>query len=162
LEISGGSPTQSTGRLAYLTEETLSRFDAPIICSNFCKAITLRDAEALYAFAFLWQLLYDNGVFFGYEGKTSGIKNFLFESFVDSYLTVTPDKAIIEQFYSFMLPIQSKKQKVLKENQELIDLRDWLLPMLMNGQVTIAEAEEKMAKAADKKVAFGEQGVFSF
>ena len=24
------------------------------------------------------------------------------------------------------------------ENQELIKLRDWLLPMLMNGQVTVA------------------------
>lgn len=38
VEISGGSPVQSTGRLAYITEETLERFDAPIICSNFCKA----------------------------------------------------------------------------------------------------------------------------
>ncbi|WP_111612692.1 hypothetical protein [Algoriphagus yeomjeoni] len=29
-----------------------------------------------------------------------------------------------------------------KENQELASLRDWLLPMLMNGQVTVADAEE--------------------
>ncbi len=26
------------------------------------------------------------------------------------------------------------------ENRELIELRDWLLPMLMNGQVTVQSA----------------------
>nr|WP_320117684.1 restriction endonuclease subunit S [uncultured Marinifilum sp.] len=30
------------------------------------------------------------------------------------------------------------------ENQQLTSLRDWLLPMLMNGQVTVKEAEEKV------------------
>jgi type I restriction enzyme S subunit len=32
-----------------------------------------------------------------------------------------------------------------KQNQELASLRDWLLPMLMNGQVTVGDAEEKVA-----------------
>lgn len=32
-----------------------------------------------------------------------------------------------------------KRQDVLEqENQHLTQLRDWLLPMLMNGQVTVA------------------------
>jgi type I restriction enzyme S subunit len=31
-----------------------------------------------------------------------------------------------------------------KQNQQLASLRDWLLPMLMNGQVTVKEAEEKL------------------
>ena len=31
-----------------------------------------------------------------------------------------------------------------KQNQQLASLRDWLLPMLMNGQVTVKEAEEKV------------------
>lgn len=35
IEISGGSPTQSTGRLTSITEEVLERFENPIICSNF-------------------------------------------------------------------------------------------------------------------------------
>ena len=34
-----------------------------------------------------------------------------------------------------------------KQNQELAALRDWLLPMLMNGQVRVAEAEEKVGLA---------------
>lgn len=33
-----------------------------------------------------------------------------------------------------------------KENQELASLRDWLLPMLMNGQVKVGDVEEEMVK----------------
>ena len=36
-----------------------------------------------------------------------------------------------------MEQLESKKQKNLKENQKLTELRDWLLPMLMNGQVKV-------------------------
>lgn len=154
VEISGGSPTQSTGRLAYITEETLHRFDAPIICSNFCKAVTLKSKHYFYNFVYQWNNVYDAGVLFGYEGKTSGIKNLLFDSFVTTYQTAIPPKELAEKFYGFMKPIQIKKEKNLKENQELASLRDWLLPMLMNGQVTVAEVEEKLDMVAESDVEY--------
>ena len=143
VEISGGSPVQSTGRLAYITEETLHRFDAPIICSNFCKAVTLKSKYYFYNFVFQWNSIYNAGVLFGYEGKTSGIKNLLFESFVSTHYTTIPPIELAEKFYDFMKPIQIKKEKNLKENQELASLRDWLLPMLMNGQVSVGGVEIK-------------------
>ena len=37
----------------------------------------------------------------------------------------------------------TKIEKNLKENQELASLRDWLLPMLMNGQVSVGGVEIK-------------------
>ena len=137
VEISGGSPTQSTGRLAFITEETLARFDAPIICSNFCKAVTLKNKKQLYNFVYHWKSIYDAGVLFGYEGKTSGIKNLLFESFVSSHFTVVPEDSATIKFFDFITQSESKKQKNLLENQKLTELRDWLLPMLMNGQVKV-------------------------
>ncbi|CAM1365451.1 Type I restriction enzyme, S subunit [Tenacibaculum soleae] len=149
IEISGGSPTQSTGRMAFITQVTLERFENPLICSNFCKAVTLKDETYLYNFVYQWQRLYDAGVLFGWEGKTSGIKNLLFESFVTNYKTVFPKKDIVEKFYQKIKPIHAKKQKNLKENQKLADLRDWLLPMLMNGQVTVKEAKEHINQAAE-------------
>jgi type I restriction enzyme S subunit len=139
VEISGGSPTQSTGRLSYITDETLERFESPLICSNFCKAITLKDRKLLYNFVYQWSRLYDYGVLFGWEGKTSGIKNLLFEKFVSNYHVVIPPLEIAEKFYDILKPIQAKKQKQLKQNQELTALRDWLLPMLMNGQVEVVD-----------------------
>ncbi|MBK7909025.1 restriction endonuclease subunit S [Candidatus Pollutiaquabacter sp.] len=141
IEISGGSPTQSTGRLAYITDSTIKRFDTPLICSNFCKPISLKNPKLLYNFVYYWNSLYDNGIFFGYEGKTSGIKNLLFDSFVSSYYTVVPEQSIVNEFYDFMENIQNKKQTALAENQKLTELRDWLLPMLMNGQVKVNEIE---------------------
>lgn len=144
IEISGGSPTQSTGRLGYIINETLERFNEPIICSNFCKAITLKEESNQFNFIYEWKRLYDAGIFFSYEGKTSGIKNFLFESFVSKHKIVIPPEELTEKFYEKVLPIHSKIQKNLIQNQELSSLRDWLLPMLMNGQVTVAEAEERV------------------
>ena len=137
VEISGGSPTQSTGRIALLTESTFERFDSNIICSNFCKAISLKENEFSFNFLQEWQRLYDANVFFGYEGKTSGIKNFLFESFMESYFVIKPPKVLVERFYNQIKNIESKKQSNLKQNQQLSQLRDWLLPMLMNGQVKV-------------------------
>jgi type I restriction enzyme S subunit len=137
IEISGGSPTQSTGRLAFITDATIKRFEHPLICSNFCKPVSMRNKKLLYNFVYYWNSLYDNGIFFGYEGKTSGIKNLLLDSFISSYYTVVPDEKIVEQFYDIMDNIQEKKQTALAENQKLTELRDWLLPMLMNGQVKV-------------------------
>ncbi|HMT71227.1 MAG TPA: restriction endonuclease subunit S, partial [Saprospiraceae bacterium] len=64
VEISGGSPTQSTGRMAFITNATLKRFELPVICSNFCKPISLINKKLLYNFAYYWNSLYDNGIFF--------------------------------------------------------------------------------------------------
>jgi len=157
IEISGGSPTQSTGRLAYITDATIKRFENPLICSNFCRPVSIKNKKLLYNFVYYWNSLYENGVFFGYEGKTSGIKNLLLDSFVSSYYTVVPEESIVNEFYAFMENIQRKKQTALAENQQLSELRDWLLPMLMNGQVIVKEMEvENLSMAAEPQVAYGE------
>lgn len=154
VEISGGSPVQSTGRLAYVTEATAKRFEAPLICSNFCKAVSLKNKKQLYNFVYLWNRVYDNGILFGYEGKTSGIKNLLFDSFVSTYQTVVPKDDLTEKFYSFMEPIQNQKQRNLLENQKLTEQRDWLLPMLMNGQVTVEDAIEQLGMVAEERAEY--------
>ena len=137
IEISGGSPTQSTGRLLLITDEMLSRFDEPLICSNFCKAISLVNHQYAYNFKYMWDSIYDSGVLFGWEGKTSGIKNLLFESFVSKYIICMPAVELVNKFFSLAEDIHKKKQNNLKENEKIIQLRDFLLPMLMNGQVTV-------------------------
>lgn len=140
IEISGGSPTQSTGRIAAITPELQNRFQHPLICSNFCKAISMRDSNYFYNFFFQWKSFYESGLLFKWEGKTSGIKNLLFENFVDNYKTVKPPKEIARKFNKLILPLEEKRQTLLVEIKELKSLRDWLLPMLINGQVTVSEA----------------------
>ncbi|MDD2775131.1 MAG: restriction endonuclease subunit S [Gallionella sp.] len=137
IEISGGSPTQSTGRMAFILPETINRFANPLICSNFCKAMSLKDKTYFFNFVYEWQSAYDNKILFGWEGKTSGIKNLLFDAFVSKYIVCKPPLNLAQKFFEFVIPLQIKKQKLLRENDELEALRDWLLPMLMNGQVTV-------------------------
>ena len=48
-----------------------------------------------------------------------------------------PDSKLMEVFYEKVHPIHSQIQKNLEQNQKLAELRDWLLPMLMNGQVRV-------------------------
>ncbi|WP_404387653.1 restriction endonuclease subunit S [Ligilactobacillus animalis] len=139
VEISGGSPTQSTGRIAGISSYLFSRFNNGIVCSNFCKAITLKDKVNYYYFLQTWKTLFENDVMFNWEGKTSGIKNLMFDSFVKNTKIVIPNKEQLSAFFDLCDDIDNKIQNLLKQNQELLSLRDFILPLLMNGQVTIGE-----------------------
>ena len=135
IEISGGSPTQSTGRICYINTNVLKRFKNELITSNFCKAINLIDEDFLYWFYNLWCKLYDSGVFFKYEGKTTGIKNLLFEMLCRDYPIIIPDADVIKKYNNEIEKLFDAIQENLLENAELSSLRDFLLPLLMNGQV---------------------------
>ena len=48
-----------------------------------------------------------------------------------------PKNNLLKKFANFSIPIRKKLINNIEENQKLTKLRDWLLPMLMNGQVRI-------------------------
>ncbi|PST72536.1 hypothetical protein AEH57_07375 [Lactococcus garvieae] len=137
IEISGGSPTQSTGRIAYINTEVLEQFDNPVISSNFTRAISVTDPTLWGYFYFTWSSLYDSNVFFGYEGKTSGIKNLLFERFITENSLIIPDYNLLKVFENFTENILKKIQKNNQQSIKLSKIRNELLPMLMNNQVSI-------------------------
>ena len=57
--------------------------------------------------------------------------------FLKEKLVIVPDKKISLQFANKADVIYKKTRNNIFENQELTKLRDWLLPMLMNGQVKV-------------------------
>lgn len=71
--------------------------------------------------------------------KSSGS---IFDSIVSNDIELTnlaiPKGEVIEKFASVVEPAFEKIANNTKENQQLTQLRDWLLPLLMNGQVTVA------------------------
>ena len=74
VEKSGGSPTQSTGRVVYISKDLIENAGS-VVCSNFCTAIRVKpEWNPLYV-CYYWQNIYNRGIFFNFEGKTSGIKN---------------------------------------------------------------------------------------
>ncbi len=50
---------------------------------------------------------------------------------------VLPKMNVSDAFKNRIQPIFSKQDFIERENAQLAQLRDWLLPMLMNGQVTV-------------------------
>ena len=54
-----------------------------------------------------------------------------------SLQVVRPDKTVLNKFQTIMHPVFLKLNQIEFENIELVSLRDWLLPMLMNGQVKV-------------------------
>jgi type I restriction enzyme S subunit len=50
---------------------------------------------------------------------------------------ILPDKKIVDKYSKRVKPMLDKLDLIDKEIQKLAELRDWLLPMLMNGQVTV-------------------------
>ncbi len=52
---------------------------------------------------------------------------------------VIPDDRVLEAYHRIAQPIYAQISKNICENREIIELRDWLLPMVMNGQVTISD-----------------------
>ena len=53
-------------------------------------------------------------------------------------IVLMPNEQIISKFNSFISPIFEQINSKAKESQTLTELRDWLLPMLMNGQVRVS------------------------
>ena len=45
----------------------------------------------------------------------------------------------------------------LKQNQKLAELRDWLLRMLMNGQVTVGELKSELGLVAEERGTYKSQ-----
>ena len=50
---------------------------------------------------------------------------------------ILPDKTVINEFTKTVTNIFLRQEKLELENNQLIKLRDWLLPMLMNGQIKV-------------------------
>ena len=137
VEISGGSPTQSTGRCTAITQSLLERYDSSMVCTNFCKAIKPKNGYSLFVY-YYWQYLYEKGVFFSYENGTTGIKNLDFTGFIETKSIIVPPFDKVQVFDDYCKSIFSKIFANGKQSEQLASLRDALLPKLMSGKLDVS------------------------
>jgi len=135
IEISGGSTNQSTGRVLLITKQLLQRYNAPLICSNFCKI--LRPKKSLLSSIFYTYLsfLYNNDHFFQYENGTTGIKNLNLDIFLESTYLVIPSEKELLNLANLLEFYESIIQKNGQECFFLRSIRDSLLPKLISGRI---------------------------
>ena len=72
------------------------------------------------------------------EARKTTMGHITSEHLQDSHI-ILPPANIIKKFSEYVRPIYQMKKQIANETSELIKLRDWLLPMLMNGQATISD-----------------------
>ena len=70
---------------------------------------------------------------------TGSVFNSIVSSDIETTDLVIPDEDLIMKFGSFCEPLFNQIETNLKQNHQLTQLRDFLLPMLINGQVSVAE-----------------------
>lgn len=112
-------------------------FDDDIVSSHHVTTIHVKKHTMKYYL----HRLFNTEFFHKYvTGFTNGT-NILGLTFcgVENYKLEIPDDIVLDQFAELMLDIEMKKSKIIKENQELASLRDFLLPLLMNGQVSFQD-----------------------
>lgn len=136
IEISGGSPTQSTGRIAYISQALLNRYEGKMVCTNFCKAIKPKQDYQMFMY-YYWQYLYEKNVFFSYENGTTGIKNLDINGILENEEIAIPTIAALSDFNIFCNSVFLQIFSNGAQSEQLSNVRDTLLPKLMNGEITV-------------------------
>ena len=100
----------------------------------------------IYVFLFLQMIITQIPGYGKYERHYKYLKEFNI---------IIPKAKFLSEFQKIVEPIFNKISKSRLQNQHLTTLRDWLLPMLMNGQITVKEAEDKLSMAAEPSEKYG-------
>ena len=108
-------------------------FEGDIVTSHHVTTIQVKKDNMKYFLHRLFNTDYFHKYAAGFTNGTN-ILGLIFSG-IENYRLEIPDDAVLEKFADLILDIEMKKSKIIKENQELISLRDFLLPLLMNGQV---------------------------
>ncbi|MCA4895129.1 MAG: restriction endonuclease subunit S [Cytophagales bacterium] len=80
------------------------------------------------------------------KGSRGSIVKFITKGDLEDIQVALPKEDKLDLF-TVLNSITSTMEKRIEENQKLTELRDWLLPMLMNGQVKIKDAEQESSFA---------------
>lgn len=145
VEVSGGSPTQPTGRSLLVTSSILSRFSNPVLCASFCRRFRPKSIAEGFLAAQHLSYLYSIGGTWDYQNQSTGIANFQTSRFLEKELIFWPGDQLAECFAEQVEPLIRASTR--NESLILSATRDLLLPKLMSGEVHV-EAADKVAQGA--------------
>ena len=112
-------------------------FESDIVSSHHVTTIKVKNENMKYYLCSLFNTKHFHRYIAGFTNGTN-ILGLLFNG-VENYKCEIPDERTLERYSIFCRDIEKRKSQIIKENQELTSLRDFLLPLLMNGQVSFKE-----------------------
>lgn len=114
-------------------------------------AIHPRKINAYYLREFFKSIFVDQQIQSGLD-TGSFFKSFNVRS-IKKLSILLPDEETMDRYVGIVTPIIRRIEAILSENQELVKMRDWLLPMLMNGQVKVMDANKEEVPIAEETTA---------
>ncbi|CCZ48045.1 restriction modification system DNA specificity domain protein [Bacteroides sp. CAG:661] len=142
IEVSGGSPTQATGRACRISCGLLDKYNHSIVCTNFCRAIKPLSQYSSFLY-YMWEMFYNQGIMFSYENGTTGIKNLDINRLIQKEPIIIPPVEIALEFEKITQIYYEKIQSNGVESEKLSQLRDTLLPRLMSGELAITDVDNR-------------------
>ena len=138
LEISGGTDTCSTGRVAYINDSVKQLFDYPIVFSNFCRLLRVKEEYTYFVYCY-FRYLHKQGEFFNLENGSSGIHNLNYKAalYDDLGWPVPTDRKWVIEFGEKVKPYFDKINTNKKQIISLSAQRDTMLPRLISGEVRV-------------------------
>lgn len=133
IEVSGGSPTQPTGRSVRITNSILARFDNPVVCASFCRRFRPKNLALGTLAACHLNALYQAGGTWEYQNQSTGISNFQTTHFLEAEKVALPPEDVVDRFYQMVNPFL--EQMTTNQSMTVAILRDTLLPRLISGQL---------------------------
>lgn len=144
--------TMSSGSKEHIGKNGFYYFDKEVSFGAFCAKIVAKKDFRYY----LYSYTQSEFMFATIKNECLGTNiNNLNGSLVKGFKLVLPPIDLIKKFNEKVQSIYETIGNNHKQNQHLTALRDWLLPMLMNGQVRVKEAEERLSMAAEPSVKYG-------
>lgn len=119
----------------YLNEEMLPIISSSILSTGFC-GLQCSDVSFEYMASYISNTYFETHKDMLAHGATQEAVN---NDDLTGIHIVIPDDKTLQNYHRITQPIYSQISKNICENQELVKIRDWLLPMLMNGQATISD-----------------------
>ncbi|MCM1136277.1 MAG: restriction endonuclease subunit S [Clostridium sp.] len=108
-------------------------FEGDVVTSHHVTTIQVKRNNMKYFLHRLFNTDYFHKYAAGFTNGTN-ILGLIFSG-IEKYRVEIPTDSILDKFAKLMSDIEMKKSKIIKENQELTSLKDFLLPLLMNGQI---------------------------
>lgn len=130
--------TMSSGSTEHVGKTALCSYDNTYTYGAFCSKISINPFCRCFLSMFFTTDYFKNKIRTIVVG--TNIKNISNSHLTDNRIPF-PSKNVLSKFENTVTPLLDKRAILVKENQELASLRDFLLPLLMNGQVTFKEDE---------------------
>lgn len=124
--------TMSSGSKDHIGKNGFFYFDKEVAFGAFCAKLVAKDKYKFYVYSYTQS----DFMFSTIKNECLGTNiNNLNGSLVKGFKLVIPPSNLLKKFNEKVFSIYEMIGINHKQNQQLSALRDWLLPMLMNGQV---------------------------